>query len=78
MDKVANVDLGTRAGTSTRKGLGSMNENTIKEHPVRFYHLVDNAVHGALTIGRHEHDSPGSNPCYLPDAVDASPLPIFG
>jgi hypothetical protein len=55
LDTVTNIDVAAHWHDHHSDALGTTNDNTIKDNAVCFFHLVDKAGLGKLTIGRHGH-----------------------
>jgi hypothetical protein len=52
---ITNVDVAAQWHEHHSDELGTVNENSIKDSAVCFFHLVEKAELGKLTIGRHGH-----------------------
>jgi hypothetical protein len=55
METVTNIDVAAHWHEHHANDLGTTNENSIKDSAVCFFHLVEKAGLGKLTIGRHGH-----------------------
>jgi hypothetical protein len=55
MDTVTNIDVAAHWHEHHTDTLGTTSETTIKDNAVCFFHLVEKAGVGKLTIGRHGH-----------------------
>jgi Predicted nucleotide-binding protein containing TIR-like domain len=55
MDTATNIDVAAHWHEHHSDALGTTNEGTIKDNAVCFFHLVEKAGIGKLTIGRHGH-----------------------